>query len=188
MKIVTLGLTAALTLTSGLCAEEIAKMEQLAQPALTLSEMYAKAEAKAKAWKPDVVPVRLGNTSMGPLDAQGRSTAWNLTFYSPSAKANVAVNLFRGMVTYWASPGDAGRIPDLKPGFLRDSAKLYAIAKQHGADLIAKGYAVSIQTAAAPSDRHATWYLTFATSDGTTADLTVIVDANTGAVEKVLRD
>ena len=169
-------------------AQEACKMEMLKDPKLSLSDMFAKAEAHARAWKPDAVPARITNTSMGPLDEAGRSEAWNLTFYSASAKANVAINTFRGMYNCFASAGAAGRIPDLKPAFMRDGAKLYALAKQHGASLLAEGYTVTVQTAAAPSDRHATWYLGFARADGRSADLTVIVDANTGAVEKVIKD
>jgi hypothetical protein len=92
------------------------------------------------------------------------------------------------MFNCYASPGAAGRIPDLKPDFFRDGAKLYAIAKEKGGNLLSQGYQVSIDTAAAPSDRHATWYINFSKPDGSNADLTIIVDANTGAVEKVLQD
>lgn len=169
-------------------AQEACKTEQLKQPRLTLAEMYAKAEAHAVAWKADAIPARITNTSMGPLDEQGRSEAWNLTFYSESAKANVAINTFRGMYNCWASAGGAGRIPDLKPGFFKDSAKLYAMAKEHGGALIGQGHVVSIQTSAAPSNRHATWYINFSKPDGASGGLTVIVDANTGALEKVLKD
>ena len=41
-------------------------------------------------------------------------------------------------------------------------------------------------TAAAPSTNHATWYLNFS-MDNSNAPLTVIVDANTGEVEKVIK-
>ena len=51
-------------------------------------------------------------------------------------------------------PGAAGRIPDLKPDFFRDGAKLYGFAKQHGAALLTQGYIVMLQTSAAPT--HAT--------------------------------
>ena len=35
-------------------------------------------------------------------------------------------------------------IPNLKPAFFTDSAKLYAIAKEHGAEHLAKGYSVQV--------------------------------------------
>ena len=118
-------------------------MEQLKDPKLTLSDMYTKAEGKAKAWKADAVPARITNTSLGPLDEQGKSEAWNLMFYSPSANANVTINTFRGMFTCFAQAGTAGRLPDLKPTFARDGAKLYAIAKENGGTYIVQGYDVS---------------------------------------------
>jgi hypothetical protein len=168
-------------------AQEACPMEMLKDPKLSLSDMYAKAETKAKAWKPDAVPARITNTSLGPLDEMGRSEAWNLTFFSASANANVSINTFRGMFTCWAMAGGAGRIPDLKPGFFRDGAKLYALAKANGgAALLAQGYTVSLGSAAAPSDRHATWNINFE-KDNRSGGLMILVDANTGAFEKAIK-
>ncbi len=187
-KIILTAAFVGLSLASAARGEEACKAEQLSPAALSLSDMYAKAEAKAKAWKPDAVPTRITNTILGPLDEKGRSEAWNVTFYSKAAKANVSVNTFRGTFSCYADAGSPGRIPDLKPGFFRDGAKLYSLARQHGASEIAQGFAVSVGTAAAPSTNHATWYINFSKPDGKSAKLSVIVDANTGAIEKVLKD
>jgi len=168
-------------------AEEACKTQQLKNQAPTLSEIYAMAAGYAKAWKADAVPARVGNTSLGPLQPDGSSIAWNLMFYSEGAKAHMAVITFRGTLTCWADAGPAGRIPDLKPDFFRDGAKLYALAKQHGEALLSQGYIVMIDTAAAPSNRHATWYINYS-KDNKSGGLSVIIDANTGAVEKVLKD
>ena len=168
-------------------AEEACKPTQLKNPALTLSEVYSIAAGHAKAWKADAVPARVGNTSLGPFQPDGRSIAWNLMFYSESAKASLSVTTFRGILNCWAQPGSAGRIPDLKPDFFRDGAKLYAIGKDKGAALLAQGYFMMIDTAAAPGTRHATWYINYTNKDNKNGDLTVIIDANTGAVEKVLK-
>jgi hypothetical protein len=108
-------------------------------------------------------------------------------FFSPSAKVSVTINTFRGMFTCYAQPGEAGRLPDLKPTFFRDGAKLYAIAKQNGGTYISQGYAVSLGTAAAPSDRHATWNISF-DKDNKNAPILILVDANTGALEKIIKD
>ena len=168
-------------------AQEACPMEQLKDPKLTLSDMYTKAESKAKTWRADALPARITNTSMGPLDEQGKSEAWNLMFFSPSANANLTISTFRGMFTCFAQPGTAGRLPDLKPTFVRDGAKLYAVAKQNGGTYISQGYAVSLGTAAAPSDRHATWNISFS-KDDKNAPLLILIDANTGVLEKVLKD
>jgi hypothetical protein len=168
-------------------AEEACKPTQLKKPALTLSEVYSIGAGHAKAWKADAVPARVGNTSLGPFQPDGSSIAWNLMFYSESAKASLSVTTFRGMLNCWAQPGSAGRIPDLKPDFFRDGAKLYAIGKDKGAALLAQGYFMMIDTAAAPATRHATWYINYTNKDNKNGDLTVIIDANTGAVEKVLK-
>lgn len=184
-------LTAALVAVPALASaaqfQEACTLEMLKDPKLTLAEMYTKSEAKAKAWKADAAPARLTNTIMGPLDATGKSEAWNLMFFSPSANASVTISTFRGMFTCYAQAGPAGRMPDLKPTFFRDGAKLYAIAKEQGASYVAQGYQVILGTAAAPSDRHATWNISF-TKDNNNAPLTVLVDANTGAFEKAIKN
>ena len=177
----------AATLPLAAHAQEACKPLALKNPALKLDEAYRMAEERAKAWKADAAPARITNTILGPLKPDGSSEAWNIMFHSPSANASVAVNTFRGQLTCWAQAGSAGRMPDLKPGFVLDGAKLYAIAKQHGDKPIADGYFVMIGTAAAPSNRHATWNLNFSKADGKSSPPTILVDANTGAVEKVLK-
>jgi len=86
-------------------AEEGCKPTQLKNPALTLSEAYAIGAQHAKAWKADAVPARVGNTSLGPFQPDGSSIAWNLMFYSESAKASMSVTTFRGMLTCFVQPG-----------------------------------------------------------------------------------
>jgi len=169
-------------------AQEACKAVTLKNPAVKLEDMYKTAETHAKAWKPDATPARMGNTILGPLKPDGSSEAWTIMFFSPSANANVSVNTFRGGLNCWAQAGSAGRMPDLKPGFVVDGAKLYAIAKEHGDKYLADGYFVQIGTAAAPSNRHATWNIQFSKADGKTAPILIIVDANTGKVEQVLRN
>ena len=168
-------------------AEPACKTTQLKNAAPTLAEMYALAEGHAKAWKADAVPAQITNTSLGLLQPNGSAASWHLVFYSDSAKSHVSIDTFRGSLTCSSNPGSAGRIPDLKPDFFRDGAKLYALAKQHGEALVGAGYGVTIGTAAAPSNRHATWNINYKKDGARDGNLTVLVDANTGAVEKVLK-
>ena len=169
-------------------AQEACKPVTLKNPAVRLDEIYRTAETHAKAWKPDVVPARITNTILGPLKPDGSSEAWTISFFSVAANAHVSVNTFRGGLNCWAQAGGAGRLPDLKPGFVVDGAKLYEIAKQHGDKYLADGYFVQIGTAAAPSNRHATWNIQFSKADGKSAPILIVVDANTGKVEQVLRN
>jgi hypothetical protein len=163
------------------------KTTKLKNPAPTLAEMHAMADAHAKAWQPDAVLARMSTTTNGPLQPNGAAAGWSLVYFSESTKSRMSVDTFDGSLTCFASPGGAGRIPDLKPGFFRDGAKLYAIAKQHGESLIASGHAVMIGTAAAPRDRHATWNISYSKDGGKDGGVLVLVDANTGTVEKVLK-
>ena len=131
--------------TLDVSAEPACKTTQLKNPAPTLAEMYALAEGLAKAWKADAVPVRISNTTLGLLQPNGGAASWHLVFYSEAAKSRVAISTFRGTLSCSADPGSAGRIPDLKPDFVRDGAKLYAVAQQHGAALLGDGYGVMLE-------------------------------------------
>lgn len=168
-------------------AEPACKTTQLKNAAPTLAEMYALADGHAKAWKADAIPVRINNSTLGLLQPNGSAASWNLMFYSDSAKSSISIDTFRGSLTCTSSPGSAGRIPDFKPDFVRDGAKLYALAKQHGEALLKEGYGVTIGTAAAPSNRRATWNINYKKDGARDGDITVLVDANTGVVEKVLK-
>lgn len=53
---------------------------------------------------------------------------------------------------------------------------------------VGQGYFIMIGTAAAPSDRHATWNISYSSKDGKSAPLLVLVDANTGSFEKAIKD
>jgi len=55
-------------------------------------------------------------------------------------------------------------------------------------DYIAKGFNVDLGTAAAPSTNHAMWYLNFSKQNERNAPLSIVIDANTGKVEKVIKE
>ena len=179
-------LFASLVLAAPVAAQEACKMTQVGKP-LSLADMYKMASEKAKAWKPDAKLASMGNTTLGLLKPDGTSASCHLIFVSESANMIVSIDTANGYFTCYASAGKGGRIPDLKPDFFRDGAALYAIAKQQGDALIAQGYGVMVGTAAAPSDRHATWNINFPKEGAKDGGLTVIVDANTGKLEKAIR-
>jgi hypothetical protein len=167
--------------------EPACKATQLKNPAPALAEMYALADGHAKAWKADAVPVEITTTSLGLLQPNGSSASWHMLFFSDSAKSTVMIDTSSGSLTCFSHPGSAGRIPDLKPDFFRDGAKLYAIATQHGEALLSQGYGVMMGTAATPGNRHATWNINYYKEGARDGGILVLVNANTGAVEKVLK-
>jgi hypothetical protein len=165
-------------------AQQVCQTEALKDPNLTLGEMYAKAEARAKAWKPDVVVANITNTAVGSLQESGKSATWNVTFYSPSAKQQVLINVLNAAFNCYAMKGRPEKLPDLKPAFFMDSGKLYATAKEHGAEYIAKGYELHVELAVAAKDRHTSWNIMYVLKDDTA--LMLQVDANTGVFEQVV--
>ena len=167
-------------------AQEACKMTQIAK-ALSLADMYKMAAERAKAWKSDAKLASMSTTTLGLLKPDGTAASWHLIFVSEASKSMVSIDTANGYFTCYANAGGGGRIPDLAPDFFRDGAALYAIAKQQGEALLAQGYGVMIGTAAAPSNRHATWNINYHKEGAKDGGLLVIVDANTGKLEKAIQ-
>lgn len=167
-------------------AQEACKMTQVAKP-LSLADMYKMASERAKAWKPDARLASMSTTTLGLLKPDGTAASWHVIFYSESADQWVSIDTANGYFTCFANPGKGGRMPDLKSGLFTDGAALYAIAKQNGEALLSQGYGVMIGTAAAPSNNHATWNIQYHKEGAKDGGVLVLVDANTGKVEKVLK-
>ena len=187
LRVWPVALAAALAFAAPARADEACKMTQLPNPALSLAQMYKEAEARAKAWKPDAKLSSMSNTTLGLLKPDGTAASWHVVFESEAGKSWVTIDTANGFLVCSANPGRAGRMPDVKPDFFRDGAALYAIAQQHGAALLAQGYGVMVGTAAAPNTRHATWNINFHKEGAKDGGLLVVVDANTGKVEQVLK-
>ena len=65
---------------------EACKSEKISpQKEVDFLTAFNAAEKRAKAWQADVIIARLGHTSLGPIDAEGRSSNWHMVFHSPSA-------------------------------------------------------------------------------------------------------
>ena len=154
----------------------------------TLAQMYDFAERLAKAWNADAVIVRLDNLAMSaPLQRDGSSTHWTASFHSAAAKKGLLIHTGDGQLHCSTYKGEAaGNVPALQPGFVRDGAALYALAEKNGRAYLGKGLGVGVNLWAT-GDRHATWQLQFVDKGGYPAEVRVIVDANTGAMEEVAK-
>ena len=188
LRIALLAAAVALLVAAPVAAQEACKTTPVAKP-LSVAEMYKLASERAKAWKPDAKVTSIGTTTMGQLKPDGTAAGWHLIFYSEAADSWASIDVGNGFLTCAAYPGKVGRLNKLNPEFFLDGKALYAIAKEHGADLIAQGYEVVLGTASAPppSDRHATWRINYSKEGAKDARLHIVIDANTGKVEKVLR-
>jgi hypothetical protein len=147
---------------------------------------FTAAQKRAKAWQGDVVVARLTHTSLGPIDAEGRSSNWYMIFYSPGSKQSDLITIADGSITCWGEPGPAGRLPQLNPDFYRDVKKLLAEAAAHGgAELMAEGYVPTVELSSVVGGR-AMWFVNYghATKRGS---LQVTFDGNTGKFNKAIK-
>jgi len=157
------------------------------QKAIDFGTAYAAAEKRSRAWQPDVVVVRLGNTILGPIDAEARSANWYMVWFSKTAKKTIAVSIANGMVACSADD-DAGRgVPVLAPDFYRDVKQLLATAADKGgAALVAKGAQPLVQLSVGPNStgRKGIWFVNYSVKGG--PSLQVMFDGATGKFEQAI--
>jgi hypothetical protein len=165
---------------------EACKSEKISpQKQVDFPTAFAAAEKRAKAWQPDVVVARLTHTSLGPIDAEGRSSNWHMVFYSPGTKSTDMITIANGTITCWWTPGPAGRLPTLKPDFYRDLKTILAeAAAQGGAALIADGYTPTVEMSAGTKGDY--WYVNYSHPEKR-AGLQVTFDANSGKFNKAIK-
>ena len=165
---------------------EACKSEKVSpQAQVDFATAFTAAEKRAKAWQADVVVARLTHTSLGPIDAEGRSSNWHMVFYSPGTKQTDMITIANGTITCWWTPGPAGRLPALKPDFYRDVKKLLAeAAAQGGAELMAEGYTPTLELSAGTQGPF--WYVNYSHPQKRAA-LQVTFDANSGKFNKALK-
>ena len=166
---------------------EACKAEKISpQPKVDFLTAFTAAEKRAKAWQADAVVARLAHTSLGPIDAEGRSSNWHMVFYSPGTKNTDMITIANGTITCWWTPGPAGRLPVLQADFYRDVKKILAeAAAQGGAALMAEGYLPTVEMSAGSQGR-ALWYVNYSHPEKRAA-LQVTFDANTGAFNKAIK-
>jgi len=152
--------------------------------AITAKEAWDLASQRAKSWKADAVPFEVTTTSLGPLDAQGRSTDWNIKFSSASAKAVDMISITKGQITCYAVNGPGGRVIEWDSSIVLDSKKLYDTAQKAGGDKLAPSSKIMAGLNQNRPGGLTLWYLNYEGADGKQA-LSVVIDAKTGEVKNV---
>jgi hypothetical protein len=150
----------------------------------TLAQVYSFSESLAKTWKADAALERLDH--LGPLQANGSATDWTVGFYSAASNAGMLIHTGNGKLFCSVNRAETYSTPALSADFTRDGAALYALAEKHGRALLENGYGVRINLWTA-GDHHAMWHVTFALSDGSDAGTRLVVDANTGRLEEIVK-
>jgi hypothetical protein len=180
----------ALAAHSVACAQttEACKMEKIGtQKEVAFGVAYAAADKRAHAWQADVVPVRLAQTSLGPIDAEARSANWYMVYFSPATKKRIAITIANGVMTCYQDSDTPGRIPILKTGLYTDVKQMLATASEKGgAALMQRGAQPSVEMSAAGevNGYRGLWYINYRAKDG--ASLQVTFDGSTGKFEKAI--
>jgi hypothetical protein len=182
----------ALILLSGAAADATAQMQAACTAgktgkgaSITAKDAWDLASARARAWKPDAVPFELTTTSLGPLDAEGRSKDWNIKFSSPGAKAVDLISITDGQISCYAMNGAGGRVIEWNDKIVLDSKKLYETAQKAGGDKLAGQKIMAGLNQNRPGGL-TLWYLNYEGADGKQT-LSVVIDAKTGEVTNVSR-
>jgi hypothetical protein len=150
--------------------------------AITGKEAWDLASARARAWQADAAPFEFTNTSSGPLDAEGRSTDWSVSFSSAKGSAVNMVSITDGEIRCFSIPAEGGRVLKFVDQVTFDTRMLYYAAQKAGGDKVqgARIMAGLDQgTSGVPE-----WHLNYANAQGKEV-LSVVFDARTGKVSNV---
>lgn len=142
---------------------------------------FAAADKRAHEWHPDVVVVRLGHTTLGPIDAEARSANWYMVWFSPASKERLAITIANGVMTCYQDSDRPGRLPALKPDFYRDVKQMLSTAAEKGgAALMQKGAQPMVELSAGPPSTggKGLWYINYRVDQG--PSLQVTFDGDTG--------
>lgn len=185
-------LVLALVLLASVAANAVAQMQAACTAgktgkgaSITAKEAWDLASARAKAWKPDATPFELTTTSLGPLDAEGRSKDWNIKFSSPAGKAVNLISITDGQISCYAHDGGGGRVIEWDDKIVLDSKKLYDTAQRAGGDKLT-GQKITAGLVQNRPGGLSLWYLNYSGSDGKQT-LSVVINAKTGEVKNVFK-
>jgi hypothetical protein len=152
--------------------------------ALTAKEAWDLARDRAHVWQADAVPFEVTTTSLGPLDAQGKSTDWSLKFSSEKAKAVDMISITSGQITCYAVGGAGGRVIEKVDQATFDSKALYDEAQKAGGSKVGAGAKVMAGLVQNRPGGDTDWYLNYQDAAGKEV-LSVVIDARTGKVSNV---
>lgn len=153
--------------------------------ALTAQEAYEMGLKEAQAWQPDAVLIEMGVGLLGPMDAEGRSTNWTLSFWAPGANELNSMMFFNGTLNGTPLPNTG--FPKPVPAIdqvIMDTKRLYDIAAGAGGSAYtAQGSNLMPGLTVYPLDETVpTWYFNYFNPNDNTVQYTVIIDARSGEV------
>jgi hypothetical protein len=150
--------------------------------ALTAQEAYDLALAEAQAWQADAVLNELGTSTVGPLDAEGKSEGWTAKFWSPSAEEINSMAFVNGTLNATALPMPTGaRVVPAMDSVILDTKSIYDTAAEAGGRAyLDAGYDAMVGLVTYPVDESVpTWYVNYMRP---TVGFSVIIDARSGEV------
>lgn len=146
-------------------------------------EIYQLFSEKAKKWQPDAILSELSST--GWLDAQGKTSAWKLTFWSPTTKKTYSLSYYyNNRITVTLSRIPVPKADIIPENAILDTKYLYTIAETSGEAFkyTKEGYFPMASLTISPvQDDLWVWYFNYCDGDYSVV-YTVIIDAITGKV------
>lgn len=152
-------------------------------PSITAKEAWDLASKRARDWQADAIPFDFTTTSLGPLDAEGKSKDWDIKFSSAKANAVNMVSVSDGQIRCYAVKGAGGRVLKLVDQITFDSKQLYDTAQKAGGDRVGAGARIMAGLEQGTNGRPQ-WILNYQNAQGKEV-LSVIIDAATGKVANV---
>jgi hypothetical protein len=153
--------------------------------AISAREAWDLASQRAHAWQPDATPFEFTTTSLGPLDADGKSKDWSVNFSSQHAKGVDMISISDGQIRCYALSGAGGRVLTSVGQILFDSKALYDAAQKAAGDKVGAGAKILAGLSQGTAGRPL-WYLNYQNAQGREV-LSVVIDAPSGKVQNVFQ-
>jgi hypothetical protein len=151
-------------------------------PAMNGKDVYALARAEATKWNADSVLTKMGTTSEGRLDAEGRAAEWSIQFFSAGAQKLNMMTFNKGVML--CTPIDrssGGRPIAVSEQTVFDTKQLLTLAQQAGGSAL-DAKTVTVNASLAQNQAAAIWHIDYYPAGSTSTVLSVGIDSATGKV------
>lgn len=177
------------------------KAEEAPAPTLTGRQALQQMYIAARAWAPDIQPIKLNSILLPELKAEpGKAAAWQAIFVSTSlgkarsytyssveSEGNLHKGVFAGLDQSWSGPSLTSK-PFIMASVKIDSDDAYKAAMKKGAEYDAKnpGKPINFLLEANTKFPDTTWRVIWGESVGTSS-FSIFVDASTGLYLETMR-
>ena len=148
---------------------------------MTSLEAYQKTKAVALKWQPDALLTSLTTLGTSPAGLDGRCAEWSIHYSSQAAGKSNLMSVKDATITPFEVQGSSGRVIEVEPDTIMDSAKLMQIAEENGGNVF-PGSKISI--AVVQNRNGPLWHISYTDAEGNEL-LHLAIEGNGGKAKQL---